>query len=398
MNRKILILGFMLLMATFFSSCSKDTTGRDNPGDEGGKLTISFGFASSEPETMATQSTAKPTTSWSQNIKDLLILFVDASGKVSDARNIEVPGTNDVADKDFIFTNLIASKPGESYTAYLVANSQQAASITARDNWNASNCRGKSISNMLMDLVVASAFSPNGDAEVGSKGYLEPAEIFLASKTGVTITPDANTDLRSNPFVLERAISLLRVRINQAKNGNDVVKFKQGNASFRIRRASNNLKVDGSYTRGDAKSLIYVKGAFNDADPNSGYGAGVILDQANGFTLWKDIKMFPGGSTTTGSQKFDVVLIGEAPTGYLPLGKNKGEELSAAADVAWSGAVNEVVAANGILEINLTLESAGKWVNDPNEPGIPEPGQYGQVSITVNVAPWGTIKSLDIPL
>lgn len=396
MNRKILILGFMLLMAAFFSSCSEEG-GKDNPGDEGGKLTISFGFDSSEPETMATQSTAKPTTSWSQNIKDLLILFVDANGKVSDARNIDVPNTSDITDKEFVFTNLVANKPGESYTVYLVANSQQAASITARDNWNASNCRGKNISNMLMDLVVNPAFSPNGDAETGAKGYLEPAEIFLASKTGVTINPDANTDLKSNPFVLTRAISLLRVRINQSREGNDVIKFKQGNASFRIRRASNNLKVDGTYTRGDAKSLIYVKGAFNDADPSTGYSAGGILDAANGFTLWKDIKMFPGGSTTTGTQKFDVVLVGEAPAGYVPLGHSK-PGLAAPADVAWSGAVNEVAVANGILEINLTLNSAGKWLDDPDEPGIPEPGQYGSVDISVNVAPWGTIKSVDIPL
>lgn len=394
MNRKILILSFMLLIVAFFSSCSKEG-GKDNPGDEGGKLTISFGFDSSGPETMATQSTAKPTTSWKENIKDLLILFVDPHGKVSDARNIDVPQVNDILDKKFVFTNLVANKTGEAYTVYLVANSQQTA-INANGGWNASNCKGRNISTLLMDLVVNPAFTQEGGADDGASGFLEPAEIFLASKTNVEINPDANTDLTGSPFTLTRAISLLRVRINQSKNGNDVIDFKQGNASFRIRRASNNLTVDGAYTRGDGKSMIYMQGAFDDQEPTAGYAGGTILDIPNKFTLWKDIKMFPGGSTTTGSQKFDVVLVGYAPAGYVALGQKTLP--AGGGDVAWGGAVNEIAAANGILEINLTLESAGKWVDDPTEPGIPEPGQYGSIEIKVNVADWGTITSLDIPL
>ena len=72
--------------------------------------------------------------------------------------------------------------------------------------------------------------------------------------------------------------------------------------------------------------------------------------------------------------------------------------LTAPALVAWSGAVQKGVTANNILEVNLTLNSRGKWLDDPDDPGIPEPGQYGDVTIDVNLADWGSIESNDIPL
>ena len=144
------------------------------------------------------------------------------------------------------------------------------------------------------------------------------------------------------------------------------------------------------------QAVLYVKGKFNDADPEGGYSTGTILDPTNKLTLWKDIRLLPGGSETESKEKFDIVLIGKAPAGYIPLSHTTG--LTAPALVAWSGAVQKGVTANNILEVNLTLNSRGKWLDDPDDPGIPEPGQYGDVTIDVNLADWGSIESTDIPL
>lgn len=60
--------------------------------------------------------------------------------------------------------------------------------------------------------------------------------------------------------------------------------------------------------------------------------------------------------------------------------------------------MNVGVTANNILEVTLPLESAGKWIDDPDEPGIPDVGFYAPVTIQVNLADWGNIISQTIPL
>lgn len=412
---KITVCAFVLSLGLL--SCNK---GGDPPGPDdaqGGKVTVSFGFAKDPaPESKAdyTPSTTLPTTSWSRNIKDLLILFVDqTTSRVKDARNITpVPTSNDGAVQTVTFTNIVANTGGSKYDVYVIANSQQTASIKPAEGWNASNVKGRAISALLMDLVVNPAYATDKptydvahpDPEANSTGYSEPAEIFLAKQPNIAVVADQNNTLPV--FNLTRAVSLMRVRIDQHANGNDQVSFTAPEASFRIRRSGISLRPDGTVTYASPKretAVLYTKGAFRTMEPTAadGYQVGAgksILNAGEHVTLWKDILMLPGGGTVS-AEKFDVVLIGKAPAGYVPLGKAPNQPLgSSGGRVAWSGAVNVGVTANNILEVTLPLESAGKWIDDPDEPGIPDVGFYAPVTIQVNLADWGNIISQTIPL
>ena len=111
---------------------------------------------------------------------------------------------------------------------------------------------------------------------------------------------------------------MMRVRINQSLSGNESVQFDVDEASFRIRRVGTSVNVLSTVGFASPKreqAVLYVKGKFNDADPEGGYSTGTILDPTNKLTLWKDIRLLPGGSETESKEKFDIVLIGKAPAG-----------------------------------------------------------------------------------
>lgn len=401
------IFNFCLLalsLGTF--SCSTESGPGDtgNPAGDGtsGQVTINLGFAKA-PATQAAYplSTAKPTTSWDQNIKDLHILFVSTlDQKVKAARELALQQSSTGGSLSFMLQNIPASPAGGAYDVYVVANSKTGANIER--TWEPASVTGYDISSLLMKLkeqaLGEKPGDPAKDPEKDSKGYIEPAEIFIGKSMGVTVAADVNNTIPA--IALSRAVGMMRVRINQSAGNNQNVKFDVDNASLRIRRTGTNINMLGTVGFASPKrdkAVLYVKGKFNTANPSApGYTTGTILDPTNNITRWKDILTLPGGSATEGSKKFDIVLIGEAPAGYIPLGKTQG--LAAPALVAWSGAVQEDIEANKILEVNLTLNSSGKWLDDPNEPGIPEPGQYGDVTIDVNLAEWGAIESTDIPL
>lgn len=397
--KTIYLLLLTALLAVGMAACSKDDNGGGVSGDGFGKVNMAFSLESEPGVRAIPPSTAMPTTSWNGNIKDMLILFVE-DGSVKDARDIlPVPTSGDIAAKHFAFTNIKASATGKAYDVYVIANSRQSdirAEKAGGGSWNVNSCVGSPITDLLMKLAVNTAFTPQGTAEAGSTGYLEPAEIFVAKRTGVRILADQTNDLTAAPFRLTRFISMLRVRIDQSKSGNDVVDFTHADASFRIRRATVSVNPLGTLARGGIKDVLYTKGAFYNAEPASGYSGGTILNPAQKITLWKDIRMFPGGSAATGSEKFDIVLTGKAPAGYVPMGHATG--LTAAADVAWTAAVNTAVNPNYILEINLTLERKGIWLDDPANPGIPEVGQYGNADVNIELVPWAGIVSEDIPV
>lgn len=380
-------------------SCPGDNTDKPAGNGSSGQVTINLGFAKA-PATQATYplSTAKPTTSWDQNIRDLHILFVStADNKVKAARELALPQDGTTGSHTFVLQNIPASPAGTHYNVYVVANSQTGANIER--TWEPATVAGYSIDALLMKLreqaLGEKPAAPVEDPEKDSKGYIEPAEIFIGSISNADVAADANNVL--SEITLTRVVGMMRVRINQSGDNNQV-DFLNEQSSFRIRRAGTSINMLGTVEFASPKretAVLYVKGKFNDTDPTTGY-TGTILDPTNNITRWKDILLLPGGSETEGKEKFDIVLIGMAPAGYVPLGKTQG--LAAPALVAWSGAVQKGVAANKILEVNLTLNSSGKWLDDPNEPGIPEPGKYGDVTIDLNLAEWGNIESTDIPL
>ena len=379
-------------------SCPGDT---DKPAGNGssGQVTVNLGFAKA-PATQAAYplSTAKPTTSWDQNIRDLHILFVStADNKVKAARELALPQDGTTDGHTFVLQNIPASPAGAHYNVYVVANSQTGANIER--TWEPASVTGYNINTLLMKLkeqaLGEKPVDLDKDPEKDSKGYIEPAEIFIGSISNADVAADTNNAL--SQITLTRVVGMMRVRINQS-GSNQNVDFTDVQSSFRIRRTGtsiNMLATVGFAAPKRETAVLYVKGKFNDTEPATGY-TGTILDPANNITRWKDILLLPGGSETEGKEKFDIVLIGMAPAGYVPLGKTQG--LAAPALVAWSGAVQKGVAANKILEVHLTLNSSGKWLDDPNEPGIPEPGKYGDVTIDVNLAEWGNIESTDIPL
>lgn len=397
--RTIYLLVLVVLLAAAMSACDKDVEGADEVREGFGEVQMAFGLESTPRGRAVTPSTAMPVTSWNGNIKDLLILFVE-DGRVKDARSIPVPAAGDMVAKNFTFTNIKASAPGKPYDIYVIANSQQsdieAVKKTGGSRWNMNTCVGSAISDLLMKLVVNPDFTPLGTAEAGAKGYREPAEIFVAKRTGVPIVADQNNDLTGTVFQLKRAISMMRVRIDQSKSGNNIVDFTHADASFRIRRATVSANPLEAIVRGGVKDVLYTKGAFNSTEPASGYAGGNILNPAQNITRWKDIRMFPGGSAGNGAEKFDIVLIGKAPAGYVPSGHTSG--LTAAGNVAWTAAVSTSVNPNFILEINLILERAGIWVDDPDKPGIPEVGSYGNATVSIQLMQWAGIVSEDIPV
>lgn len=85
----------MLALSLGMFSCNTEDPGSDTGGGEGkeGQVVINLGFDKT-PSTQASYptSTAKPTTSWTDNIKDLHILFVStADNRVKAARELQLP-------------------------------------------------------------------------------------------------------------------------------------------------------------------------------------------------------------------------------------------------------------------------------------------------------------------
>lgn len=382
MKRKFLTMAIAAISVSFFSACSNNSSSIEGGEDALGQVAVNYSFEQTM-DGKATQSTAKPSTDWT-NVNDLMILFVDqVSSQVKAARVLTPPSTGALATQH---TEVLSNVPAGTYDAYLIANYNE--SNITRTNasgaaWNEGNVVGQNISALTLKLAANSEFTAR-PTESGSVGYQQPSEIFLNKQT-VTVTADANV---SATFALARVVSLFRVRIDQSNNGNDVVDFSTTNSDFRLRKMpiTYNPKAGFAATVA-ATDVLYSKGAFLNANPTSGYTAGTILDAANNLKLWKDYVIFPGGSATEGNKKFDIVISGMAPVGYLPFGATTA--LTVATKVYWSGQVQAAITSNNILEVNLVLMQAGKTE-------VPEIGNYGNVNITVGITGWGNISSTDL--
>lgn len=387
MNTTKSLLSYALVAMTFISFFSCSSNDIPSPDEnKTGQVKVAFGFDKQTNTKALTRSTAKPTTSWSANIKQLMILFADKStGQVKAARSIAVPNENTLTQQTTVLQNI----PAGTFEAYLIANYNEAnlQRLNINGPWNEGNVVGKDIKSLTLQLVANDAFSKTSTENTVS-AFKSPSEVFMA-KQEVTVQADQTTSAPT--FDLTRIISILRVRIDQSQNGNNVVDFAHANADLRIRKISNQFNPKNSFSGLAATNIIYTKGAevYKKEEPNSGYKGGTILDKANNITLWSDAFIFPGGSKTSGDKKFDIVLGAMAPVGYIPLGKT--EALQTPAMVYWSGQVQEAVTENNILEINCILKQAGSTE-------VPEIGSYGNLNLTFNIVEWGNIASTNIEM
>jgi len=380
MKKNISILASALMLLVCITSCDKQSA-ETKTGV--GSLEVSFGFPEIDETKAYTQSTAIPTTSWNDNIKDLMILCVNSSGVVRAARNVAPP----YPALQNAYTNVFTGIPSDTYTVYAVANSQQATIVSnigaSAVAWNEGSLIGQNISTALLKLVATSPVPTVGIPAGGYICYNIPAEIFVGSTSGVSVPVDG-TNATQAVIQLTRAIGMMRVRIDKTQNDNNSVDFTAAKGSLQIRRATQQWSLSNGITSSPrtATNEIYVGSAFLMSDPTSGYSG--TMNLTGDISAWADVRMFPGGSTTVGAEKFDVLICGEAPVGYLPLGETA--TLTSVQPVYWSGQVDGLVLANNILEVDCTLKSKGSLTPPPV-------GTYGNLDILVNLISWANISS-----
>lgn len=399
----------MLVGAT---SCDKEAgnDGSESLGTGMLKVTLDFAKPSSNAATYApTASTAKPSTTWQGNIKSLAIFFTDNTGVIKSAQTIPYNLNNDLLAQ----TKTVQGVPVGTYDVYVFANWDQ-----GDYDWSVAAAKGRQIKDLYMRALTNGDYAgyKHQTSEANSNGYKEAPEVFVAKHSNITIAAD-QTVTDSTPYQLTRIVSLVRVRIDQsqdnANNHNDLINFQDVNASLRIRRINtgiNLLYTDATRTtttnrtETDAKNAVFfAKGAFKNSEPTGGYSTGTVLTDQ--FKSWNDVILFPAGSATVGAEKLDVVVTGITTADYVPAGYPKTiggvlvEKAPAGSQIAWAGAVTAELTGNGILELNLTLLSAGQWV-DPTNPDkpLPEPQEYGNLEIKVGLVEWGAIQQVNIEL
>jgi len=411
MKIKFKIAAMLAAVALFSTSCNKapeDLYG-GGTGEEGTlKVTLELPPA---PDSKATASTAKPITTWAKSIKSVMVILTNTSGLILDARTVVPATTADIAAKTHVLNGIATG----SYNVFVVANyGETGFSYTATNPaWTIANVKGKNISALPLNLATNTAFVATAN-ETGHRAYGSPAEVFVGSQTGVTISADATSNAS---VTLTRAVSMFRTRIISTTTlaapavGNDQVNFANVNSDIRIRRVANavNLLTPGTDnvvypTTRPATDLVYSKGAFNTANP-------AAADYSNPTTMlgtgtgahkaWKDVMVFPGGHATRLSEMFELIISGWAPIGYIPIDEATGQPaaaLTAPALVYWIATVQDaalatdpgkVLARNQILEVDLYVNSAGY-----NRP--PGPGSYGNLQIAISLADWGNISNVDI--
>lgn len=394
MKRTISIFASALMVLIVATSCSKQGDNKVMTAGTG-DLKFTIDFSTKLPEIPAprsyTQSTAKPTTSWSGNIKDITILCVDAGTKTVKAVKTLDPATITNAP----YTSVFYGIPAATYTVYAIANSGQSniasGFSTGTDAWGTGTLIGKNIDDLLLKLTQVTPPAGVTPSTPGYTCYNAPAEIFVGSKTGVTIIPNDVTTAQA--INLERVIGLMRVRIDHKTAAvNKDVDFAGAKGMIQIRRATQQWSL-GTLIASSPKTatnVIYVGTGFSITDPSAtGYNPTTILNLAENITAWADVHMFPGGTAVAAlDEKFDLLISGTAKAGYKP---SDAAALTVDTRVYWAGQVKEAVLANGILEVNCELKSAG--VVTP-----PPVGTYGDLNITFTLGGWGIIRSVDLPL
>lgn len=392
-------------------SCTNDIDDGTSKGY--GKLDIILGF----PATEAAQSDkVVPITTWNNNIKDVMLLLVSGN-TISKAYPLtDMTGTGNAA-----ILKTINDIPAGTYTAYILANYNNttttmygAGRITPSFTMNAASLVGQNINGLLFKLATTTV-TDGGTDVTGSMIYGEPSEIFLAKNT-VQVVAD-QTNPTPYAFALTRAICVVRARLNLNANpadgtvDNSQVDFRTANkTSFRIRNHGTSMTVADAAgatakpwgitpTTPATTNVLFSGKTFKNASEfiAANYGDNADMGLGTDFSLWNEYLAFPGGgiATDAGTQKFDVVVAGEAPVGYKAK-KADGTivSLDAKTVVYWTAQVKDgAVGANGILELNLRLTGNGIV-----GPVVPPVGTYGNLSISVDLQPWGTTTYTEIPM
>lgn len=416
--RKLISIVAVVLLLLGVASCTNDNDG--GSGNEGngltGELTINLGFKEIVQTRAAQSSNVVPITTWVDNIKSMMLLLAEG-GTIKRVLPISLQNTSDFNTITRTFSGL----PVAVYEVYVVANYDQtmtpfgSGSVTASPLMTASALLGSDISNLNLNLVAVVPGDKDGAIETNI--ISEPAEIFLAKQIGVEVKPDVTTTI-DDALELKRAVSLLRVRINQtydssseANVDNSSIDFVNG--SFRLRRhglglfaataANATAKPWGvkgiTTTTADPKTVFYSAKKFktiSDFTPlASKYKAGADMGlNAADFTLWNEYMILPGGNSAdgvgTGATKFNLVLCGMTTNAsYIPA--DRTTPVPQGTPIYWTAEVKGAVGPNEILELNLTVKSAGITT-------LPEVDEYGNLIIKVDLLEWGNTTFVNLPL
>ncbi len=382
MKKQLRLWGMIPFILLGLAACNKDDA---TPQDQGtGEVKIAFGFDKATETKAPVGGTKRPATSWTKSVKDLMILFV-SNDKVLDARTIAVPAQADLSEQTLTFDKVPVMTAGD---IYIVANSGETAGILRKNetggSWTPATVKNQTFSKLYLELVTAAATAPEEFA--GETKYKQPAEIFLAHKAGVNITADQTTTI-ADALHLTRAVSLIRVRLKPIEANDTKISFTDPKALVYLRKANPKLKLDGTASGHGPKIGIFVPKPFLGTEPaGTDYsGTDPILNAATGIKYYQDILSLPGGGSTS-ADKFEVVIKGITTEEYtLP----DGTKLAAGKPVYWSGAFDVKAIANGIVVLTVTVNSQG--VETP-----PAPGNFGSLSIKVDMADWGSVESAEI--
>lgn len=404
MKTKLLI---VLAGLVAFVGCNKKTE-IAKPAEDTGKVAFTVSFEAA-PGVKAAKSTAIPKTSW-ENVKTLQFFLYDASKKVKYAyQTTSLPNTVG-GKKTFTYTDV----PVGTYTLVAVANANPAQNVTTfvggvEMTWNSFNVREKLVNTMF--IKHKSGSFPSFVTMSGSNhAFVEPGEIFMDSKTGVTIS-NGNTTTVSD-IKLKREVSMLRARINvkdtdagvhNTQDASDGVDWTKNVSIMVYRLPEHMLPMNGNdggvSTNSNKNNILVAEGQLKTSDPDgTKYNPTKIID--GNFTMWNDIIVFPNNNgrvdsdvsgNATVDRQYYIVVSAQGKKDHVLA---DGTKLTAPTTIYWRGLAKGKFSPNIIREVNLTLKSGG-------QKEVPtEPGQEGTLIVEMGdpVAWNANIQTEDITL
>lgn len=376
--KKKSILVYSLLAAIMMSACSENNDLTKEEAEAKSKLVVQLNFAGTTGEGVQTraQSTAVPTTSWT-NIKQVQFFLYDAVTNNIRFSAIASPvaGSNTFTYPDIPVGTykLVAVANAKSSTDNIVTSLDAGATTVEWDMWNV---RQKNAENLMITYKAGEFpdFCKSEQVASGNTAYLEPSEIFMGSMDNVVITAGSTV----SPVVsLSREVALMRVRLNvkEGQNGVDnenTVDFTQ-NASIMVHRLPEKMSILAGNNGGvnavsDVTKILSIYGSDTFKTNESGDYTGTVL--GGNFTMWRDVVVFPnnGGRVNNNvsstsradvARQYFIVISAMGKVGHVLA---DGTRLSAPTTVYWSGIVKENFVPNIIREVNLTLRTGGTTV------------------------------------
>lgn len=385
-----------LIMSGFlFTACSSDET-LETPEEKAvGAIEATISFDQTNTKADPALSKAIPLTSW-KNIESVqMFLYETGTGKIVYASDYLDPyNAGGTPITKFTWTNIPVGTG--TYDLALVANAKSSVAThvstyigTTAVQWGQYNVKEDKLLNTdvfakLKPGTLPAVHTSQSAAHAAQKGYIVPSEVFTAYATGIQIEEGVTKTL-ATALKLKREVSLLRVRINREAIPT-TVKFDDDKASVLIQRQPQKLGFkQGTFAGGivagtanDVNELI-VGGtgatAFNAVNPAAADYSNNTQMLTAGFTLWKDIVVFPNlpsaevvsvDAPVASNRRYIIRVSALAPKDYV---LDNNTVLSAPTTVWWYGYIPHAFTANTIREINLTLTSKGKITI----PAVPDP-------------------------